>query len=264
MSPARRRRAHRMLCDRLSLSERRACQIAGQHRSTQRHEPSRAPDDAALRARLRSLSAERPRWGYRCAHARCSRRDGTSTASGSSVSGARRACAPGAGESASASASRPCRPSASALSDPTRSGRSTSSSIGPPTDGSRSSCTSSTSTPPEALAVRCERRIDADATVMVLDGLVAARGRAPEHVRCATSPRADRQTPCVTGVASHGPALPTSSQARRGRTPTWSPSDRHPRRAALPGTSRRSPRRRYSSSTCAPTITRTVPTRRLA
>jgi len=52
------------------LSERRACQIAGQHRSTQRHELTRAPDDAALRARLAELSAERPRWGYRRAHAR--------------------------------------------------------------------------------------------------------------------------------------------------------------------------------------------------
>ena len=34
-----------MLQDRLGLSERRACRIAGQHRSTQRHEPQVAPDD---------------------------------------------------------------------------------------------------------------------------------------------------------------------------------------------------------------------------
>ncbi len=59
-----------MLCDRLSLSERRACQIAGQHRSTQRHEPRQGEDDAALRSRLREISRERPRWGYRRAHAR--------------------------------------------------------------------------------------------------------------------------------------------------------------------------------------------------
>ncbi len=39
MSPARRRKAVRMLCERLKLSERRACEVAGQHRSTQRHEP---------------------------------------------------------------------------------------------------------------------------------------------------------------------------------------------------------------------------------
>ena len=58
-----------MLEGRLGLSERRACQIAGQHRSTQRREPVLAEDDAALRARLRELSRERPRWGYRGAHA---------------------------------------------------------------------------------------------------------------------------------------------------------------------------------------------------
>src|SRR5437868_10335994 len=59
-----------MLRDRLGLSERRACRYVGQHRSTQRHEPQRADDDAALRAELRKLSAQRPRWGYRRAHHR--------------------------------------------------------------------------------------------------------------------------------------------------------------------------------------------------
>jgi putative transposase len=57
-----------MLQERLGLTERRACRIAGQHRSTQRHRPSVAADDAALRARLRKLSTDRPRWGYRRAH----------------------------------------------------------------------------------------------------------------------------------------------------------------------------------------------------
>src|SRR5205807_8616954 len=58
-----------MLQDRLGVSERRACQIASQHRSTQRRKACIAPDDAALRARLRKLSKDRPRWGYRRAHA---------------------------------------------------------------------------------------------------------------------------------------------------------------------------------------------------
>ena len=57
-----------MLQDRLELSERRACEIAEQHRSTQRREPQVADDDQALRARLRKLSAKKPRWGYRRAH----------------------------------------------------------------------------------------------------------------------------------------------------------------------------------------------------
>ena len=52
-----------MLQDPLDISERRACEIARQHRSTQRHEPKLAGDDQALRARLRELSAQRPRWG---------------------------------------------------------------------------------------------------------------------------------------------------------------------------------------------------------
>ena len=58
-----------MLVDRLKLSERRACEITGQHRSTQRHEPKVAADDEALRRKLREISEDHPRWGYRRAHA---------------------------------------------------------------------------------------------------------------------------------------------------------------------------------------------------
>lgn len=57
-----------MLRDRLGVSERRACQIACQHRSTQRREPTPAGDEEALRGELRAFSAKRPRWGYRQAH----------------------------------------------------------------------------------------------------------------------------------------------------------------------------------------------------
>jgi len=57
-----------MLVDRLGLSERRACRFAGQNRSTQRHRPMVASDDAALRSRLPKISEQRPRWGYRRAH----------------------------------------------------------------------------------------------------------------------------------------------------------------------------------------------------
>jgi putative transposase len=57
-----------MLQDRLGISERRACRYAGQPRSTQRHAPLVAGDDAGLRAALRQISRERPRWGYRRAH----------------------------------------------------------------------------------------------------------------------------------------------------------------------------------------------------
>jgi putative transposase len=57
-----------MLRDRLGVSERWACRVVGQHRSTERYEPRRAEDDAALRAELRGFSVKRPRWGYRRAH----------------------------------------------------------------------------------------------------------------------------------------------------------------------------------------------------
>ena len=40
----------------------------------------------------------------------------------------------------------------------------------------------------EALAIECRRRIDADATVATLERLVAARGRAPVHIRCDNGP----------------------------------------------------------------------------
>ena len=53
----------------LGLSERLACRIVGQHRSTQRHQPIEPDRDRALRAELRRLSRAHPRWGYRRAHA---------------------------------------------------------------------------------------------------------------------------------------------------------------------------------------------------
>jgi len=58
-----------MLRDRLGVSERWACRVIGQHRSTERYEPKRVEDDAALRERLREISKDRARWGYRRAHA---------------------------------------------------------------------------------------------------------------------------------------------------------------------------------------------------
>jgi hypothetical protein len=62
-----------MLQDRLGLSERRACRIAGQNRSTQRHCPQVTLEDQALRARLRKIS-ERPRWATAAPTATCARK----------------------------------------------------------------------------------------------------------------------------------------------------------------------------------------------
>lgn len=58
-----------MLRGRLHFSERRACLLTGQHRSTQRHEPSPpAVQDGDLRRQLREIAERKPRWGYRRAH----------------------------------------------------------------------------------------------------------------------------------------------------------------------------------------------------
>jgi putative transposase len=53
----------------LGISQRLACRIVGQHRSTQRHQPTELDRDRALREALRQLSRAHPRWGYRRAHA---------------------------------------------------------------------------------------------------------------------------------------------------------------------------------------------------
>jgi len=58
-----------MLQDRFQVSQRRACRIVGQHRSTQRREVTRGKGDDALRARMHEFSRKHKRWGYRKAHA---------------------------------------------------------------------------------------------------------------------------------------------------------------------------------------------------
>ncbi len=66
MSPARRRDAVRFLVKRRrSVSERRACQLVGQHRSTQRYERVPAEYELRLVARMNELAALHPRYGYR-------------------------------------------------------------------------------------------------------------------------------------------------------------------------------------------------------
>ena len=61
---------------RFGVSERRACAVVGQPRSTQRLPPPVPTDDElVLRAWLREFSRRRPRWGWRRA-ADCARREG--------------------------------------------------------------------------------------------------------------------------------------------------------------------------------------------
>jgi len=65
-----------MLRDRFGVSQRRACRVVGQHRSTQRLDPPVPSDDEIeLRGFLRAFSKERPRWEWRRA-AKAARRAG--------------------------------------------------------------------------------------------------------------------------------------------------------------------------------------------
>lgn len=67
VTPAARRQAVAHLCEAHGVSERRACKALGTDRSSVRYRSCR-PDDATIRARLRELSAERRRFGYRRLH----------------------------------------------------------------------------------------------------------------------------------------------------------------------------------------------------
>ena len=65
VSPARRREAIQHLVGRFRVSERRACRLLGQHRSTQRYRAVPVDYEQRLVKRMNELAAEHPRWGYR-------------------------------------------------------------------------------------------------------------------------------------------------------------------------------------------------------
>ena len=64
-SPARRRRCIDHVMTKFDVSERLACRVLGQHRSTQRKAPKGRADDAALTADIVALATEYGRYGYR-------------------------------------------------------------------------------------------------------------------------------------------------------------------------------------------------------
>jgi len=178
-----------MLVDRLKLSERRACEIAGQHRSTQRHQPQVASDDRALRERLRGISRAHPRWGYRRAHAQLclegfalnrKRTQRIWREEGLRVPGRARKRRR-LGESTAAddrlSAERPDHVWALDFQhDATTDGRELKF-LNIVDEFTR-----------EALAIEVERSIDADQTVATLERLVTERGIAPENLRADNGP----------------------------------------------------------------------------
>jgi putative transposase len=189
VSPARRRRAVEHLQRVLGVSQRWACQLVGQHRSTQRHQPVPPDRDRALRERLRAFSRAHPRWGYRRAHAqlcgqgwrvnrkaiqRLWREEGLRVP-------ARRRKRQRLGISTMPAdrlaAERPDHVWALDYQfDQTTDGRILKL-LNVVDEHTR-----------EALTITVARRIDADATVTVLERLVAARGAAPRFIRCDNGP----------------------------------------------------------------------------
>jgi putative transposase len=161
----------------------------GQHRSTQRREPCIAADDGALRGRLREISRERPRWGYRRVHATL-RQEGWAVnrkrvqrlwrEEGLRVTlrrRKRRRLGVSTVPAKRLTAEQPDHVWAIDFQfDQTANGRILKL-LHVVDEFTR-----------EALAIKCERRIDADATVAQLDRLVAQRGRAPQFVRCDNGP----------------------------------------------------------------------------
>src|SRR5215218_63560 len=65
LSPTRRRAAVEHVRRRLGVSERRACRVIAQPRSSQRYEGRKAERDRRLTERMVGLSRENPRYGYR-------------------------------------------------------------------------------------------------------------------------------------------------------------------------------------------------------
>ena len=65
LSPAKRRRAISSRTDQYAVSERRACQVTGQARATQRYVPRPSPDEPALIARIVALATRFGRYGSR-------------------------------------------------------------------------------------------------------------------------------------------------------------------------------------------------------
>ena len=65
MSPARRRQCVDHVRQKFRVSERFACRVLGQHRSTQRKMPRGRPDEDALTADITALASQYGRYGYR-------------------------------------------------------------------------------------------------------------------------------------------------------------------------------------------------------
>ena len=186
MSPERRRRAVSHLQGRFRVSERRACVVASQHRSSQRYSRRLAAEEALLRERLRLLARRHPRYGYRRIHALL-RREGWACNrkrvqrlwrdEGLRLPAKQRRRRRGPRMPGHLVADRPDQVWAiDFVSDRTADGRPI------------KILTITDEHTREALATPAARRMGADETVDALERVAERRGRAPELIRCDNGP----------------------------------------------------------------------------
>jgi putative transposase len=171
---------------RFRVSERRACRLTSQHRSSQRYQRRLVPDEALLRQRLRLLARRHPRWGYRRIHALL-RREGWACNrkrvqrlwrdEGLRLPPKPRRRRRGTRMPGHVTAGCPNQVWAlDFLVDQTADGR------------PLKILTVTDEHTREALATEAARRIGADDTVGVLERIVERRGTAPELIRCDNGP----------------------------------------------------------------------------
>ena len=67
VGPARKREAVAHLVEECDASQRRACKVVRQPRSTNRYAPKRSDEEDRLKRRIKEISDAEPRWGYRTA-----------------------------------------------------------------------------------------------------------------------------------------------------------------------------------------------------
>jgi putative transposase len=173
----------------LGLSERLACRIVGQHRSTQRHQPIEPDRDRALREQLRQLSRDHPRWGYRRAHAQLVNQGWTLNRKAVQrlwrEEGLR---VPIRRRKRQRLGTSTCRADRLAAEHPNHVWA-LDYQFDQTQDGRRLKLLNVVDEHTrEALAITVDRRIDADETVKVLDRLVVERGWPPPFLRCDNGP----------------------------------------------------------------------------
>ena len=207
-----------LLVERFGVSQRRACRVAGQHRSTQRRpRRARAGEEDKLRRRLREIARRHPRWGWKTVHTILRREGWTMNKKRTRRlwrdEGLRRPA--------------PCkrkrtRPAGGGeLFRVERANHvwAIDFQFDETVDYRRVKLFNIVDEHTrEALAMRVGRRCDADQVVTVIEALVAERG-APEHLRMDNGPELIAWA-LRTGVGSPARTLATSSRDHRGRTPS--------------------------------------------